>query len=215
MTKITTNPTSRLVSLILALAMCFALGASAFAVDVTVNGGSGSTPVNLSSTIDGTIGGAPAATAMSVTVPTTLPMAMGQNGDVTTATDCKIVNNSYGAVRVKSVTISAASDWNLTAFGPKSTLAGEKVDSNKLGFAMTIGGGNQVKTSTNDATQTLISAPIDGCSDNEVITMTGIGDTSGNTAAISYSAIVTPLSGAVTDATIANVVFIIEWDIAA
>ena len=42
MTMLKTNPTSRLVSLILALAMCFALGASAFAVDVTENGGSGS-----------------------------------------------------------------------------------------------------------------------------------------------------------------------------
>ena len=108
---------------------------------------------------------------MSVTVPTALPMAMSDDGTVVTASDCKITNNSYGAVRVRSVSISAAEGWNLTAFGDKSSLAGEKVDSNKLGFAMSIGGGAQVATASNEATQSLITAPIDGCY------MTGVGDT--------------------------------------
>ena len=57
---------------------------------------------------------------MSVTVPTALPMAMSDDGTVVTATDCKITNNSYGAVRVRSVSISAAEGWNLTAFGDKA-----------------------------------------------------------------------------------------------
>ena len=47
-------------------------------------------------------------TRMSVTVPTALPMAMSDDGTVVTASDCKITNNSYGAVRVRSVSISAA-----------------------------------------------------------------------------------------------------------
>lgn len=47
-------------------------------------------------------------TKLNVTVPTTLPLAMSDEGTVVTATDCKITNFSYGAVRVKSVTISAA-----------------------------------------------------------------------------------------------------------
>ena len=122
------------------------------------------------------------------------------------ASDCKITNNSYGAVRVCSVSISAAEGWNLTAFGDKSSLAGEKVDSNKLGFAMSIGGGAQVATSTNEATQSLITAPIDGCY------MTGVGDTSRNSVSVAYSAIVTPLSSVVENANVANVVFVIEWD---
>jgi hypothetical protein len=186
------------------------MSVTAFAADIENNGGSGSTPVNLSSTDDGTIGGDPAATAMSVTVPTALPMTMSQTGDVTTADNCQIVNNSYGAVRVKSVTITAASGWFLTAFGDKSTLANEKVNSNKLGFAMSVGEGTQVKTSSgNAATQTLITAPVTGCY------MSGAGNTSGNTVSVSYSAIVTPLSSPVTDATVATVVFIVEWDIAA
>jgi len=143
---------------------------------------------------------------MSVTVPTVLPIAVGTDGTVNVATDAVITNNSYGAVRVKSVNISAASDWHLTAFGDKSTLAAEKVDSNKLGFAMSIGGGAQVKTSTDDESQMLITAPIEGCY------MTGIGNTAKNFADIVYSAIVTPLSDAVENSTIANVVFVIEWD---
>jgi len=196
----------------LALAICMALSASVFASAAEVNsdGGSGSTPVYLSSTADGTMGGDPAATAMSVTVPTALPMAMSQTGDVTTADNCRIVNNSYGAVRVKSVTITAENSWKLTAFGDKATLASEKVDSNKLGFALSIGGGKLVVTdNSNASTQALISAPAAGCY------MSGVGNASGNTVAVEYDAIVTPLSNAVTNANIANVVFVIEWDTAA
>ena len=196
----------------LALALCLALSASviASAAEVNTDGGSGSTPVYLSSTEDGTLDGDPSATAMSVTVPTALPMAMSQTGDVTTADNCQIINNSYGAVRVKSVNITTANGWRLTSFGDKSTLASEKVDSNKLGFALSIGDGTQVVTDTSDeSSQYLISAPIAGCY------MSGVGNTSGNTVAVDYDAIVTPLSSAVTNANIANVVFVIEWDTAA
>ncbi len=198
----------KVLSIVLALCLCMSLGISAFAAEIDTSGGSGTTPVSLTTT-NGGIGGDPGdvtPTKLNVIVPTTLPMAMSENGDVVTATDCKIVNHSYGAVRVKSVTISSAADWHLTAFGPKSSLAGEKVDSNKLGFAMKIGGGAQVKTTNNNATQQLISAPIPGCY------MTGVGDTTNSNVGIEYAAIVTPLSGAVNNATVANVVFVIEWD---
>ena len=200
----------KFISIALAICLVFSLSVTALAADINTNGGSGSTPVYLSTTEDGSIDGTPAATAMSVTVPTALPMAMNQTGDVTTADNCRIVNNSYGAVRVKSVTITTANNWIITAFGDKSTLAGEKVDSNKLGFALTIGGGTQVVTDgSNSSTQQLISAPMNGCY------MSGVGNTSGNTAKVMYSAIVTPLSAPVTNANVANVVFVIEWDTAA
>ena len=197
----------KIIALVLSLCMVFALGVTAFAADIESSGGSGSTPVNLSSTQDGSIGGTPAATAMSVTIPTAFPMAMSQTGDVTCADNCKITNNSYGAVRVKSVTISSANGWKLTKYGDKSTLAKEKVDSNKLGYAIKLGSGTQVKTDASSATsKVLISAPTTGCY------MTGVGDPSGNTAKIDYAAIVTPLSNAISNATVATVVFVIEWD---
>ncbi len=198
----------KIIALVLSLCMVFALGVTAFAADIESSGGSGSTPVNLSSTQDGSIGGTPAATAMSVTIPTAFPMAMSQTGDVTCADNCKIINNSYGAVRVKSVTISSANGWKLTKYGDKSTLAKEKVDSNKLGFAIKLGSGTQVKTDASSATsKVLISAPTTGCY------MSGVGDTTGNSIAIQYAAIVTSLSQAVTNANVANVVFVVEWDV--
>ena len=139
---------------------------------------------------------------MSVTIPTGLPLAMSQSGDVTTADNCQIVNHSYGAVRVRSVSISAVDGWKLTAFGDKSSLAHEKVDSDKLGFALSIGGGAQVQTDASDAaSQALLTAPMTGCY-----------DASGNAVDVAYAAIVTPLSQAVTNATVANVVFVVEWD---
>lgn len=201
---------NKIVSLVLALSLCMCMGVTAFAAEIDTSGGAGSTPVSLSSTDDGTLGGDPSATALRVTVPTALPMAMNQDGDVTTATDCKIVNNSFGAVRVASVTITAADDWSLTAYGDKSILAGEKVDSNQIGFAISIGGGKMMATNDSDEdTQALISTPITGCF------MTGVGNQNGNSVAVNYDAIVTPLSNAVTNATVANVVFIVEWDTAA
>ena len=206
-----TNFRTKITSLILAACMLCAMSVSASAAEIKQSGGSGTTPVNLTTTNDGIggDGGEVTPTKLNVVVPTSLPMAMSDDGTVVTASDCKIVNKSYGAVRVKSVTISAADEWNLTAFGDKSTLAGEKVDSNKLGFALSIGGGKQVKTTSDKATQQLITDPIDGCY------MTGIGDTANNFVMIDYDAIVTPLSGAVNNATVANVVFVIEWDMVA
>ena len=204
MTKALRKP----VTMLLALCMVFCLAVGACADDITSSGGSATSPVNLTTTNEGLggDGGTTTPTRMSVTVPTALPMAMSDDGTVVTATGCKITNLSYGAVRVRSVSITAAQGWNLTAFGDKSSLAGEKVDSNKLGFAMSIGGGAQVATASNEATQSLITAPIEGCY------MTGVGDASRNSVSVAYSAIVTPLSSAVENANVANVVFVIEWD---
>ena len=75
-----------------------------------------------------------------------------------------------------------------------------------LDLQIAIGGGKQVQTATNEQTQALITAPVDGCY------MTGVGDLTGNTAKIDYAAIVTPLSNTMKNATVANVVFVIEWD---
>lgn len=198
---------TKITSFVLAALMAVTAAVSISAADINTPGGTGSTPVNLTSTDDGTLEGNPAATAMSVTIPTALPMAMGQDGTVTTATDCKIINNSYGAVRVSKVTINSSNNWHLTAFGDKSTLADAKVDSNKIGFAMSIGGGTKVTTKNgDDRTQPLINSPITGCY------MTGVGDENGKSVAITYDAIVTPLSNALNNVTVASVVFIIEWD---
>ena len=196
------------ISLILAICMLASLAISASAANtVDTSGGTGTSSVTLSSTADGSLDGDPAATKMSVSVPTVLPVAVGTDGTVSTASDAKIVNNSFGAVKVDSVSIEAAQSWSLAAFGDKTSLAHEKVNSNKFGFQLAIGGGAAAATDGKNASkQTLLDAAIEGCY------MSGVGDTSANSVGISYDAIVTPVSEAVTNVSIASVLFIIAWD---
>ena len=205
--------TKKIISLVLAICMLASLAISASAMElpsgntVGESGGTGTSSVTLSSTADGSLDGDPAATKMSVTVPTVLPIAVGTDGSVATATDAKIINNSYGAVKVANVSIEAAQGWNLTAFGDKATLAKEKVDSNKFGFQIALGNGEKKLTDNKNASkQTLLDTAVEGCY------MSGVGDTSANTVAIAYDAIVTPVSEAVTNTAIASVLFIIAWD---
>ena len=196
------------ISLILAVCMIASLAISASAANtVDASGGTGTSSVTLSSTAEGSIGGDPAATKMSVTVPTVLPIAVGTDGTVSTATDAKIVNNSFGAVKVASVNIEAAQGWALTAFGSKDTLAHEKVDSNKFGFQIALGNGEKKLTDNKNASkQTLLDAAIEGCY------MSGAGDQTANSVEITYDAIVTPVSEAITNTSIASVLFVIAWD---
>ena len=58
----------------------------------------------------------------------------------------------------------------------------------------------------NASKQTLLDAAVEGCY------MSGVGDTSANSIGITYDAIVTPISEAVTNTAIASVLFIIAWD---
>lgn len=193
----------------LSMALCLSLSlmtAASASNEATSSGGTASSNVTLSSTEDGSLEGNPAATAMSVTVPTVLPIAVGTDGSVATASDAKITNNSYGAVKVSSVTIQAAEGWHLAAF--ETNMADEKVDSNLIGFALTIGGGTQLATGESSTeAQTLLDAAIEGCY------MTGAGNQEGNAVAIAYDAVVSPVSSAVTNTGVASVVFTVEWDI--
>ena len=193
----------------LSMALCLSLSlmtAASASNEATSSGGTASSNVTLSSTADGTMGGDPAATAMSVTVPTVLPIAVGTDGSVATASDAKITNNSYGAVKVSAVSIQAAEGWHLADF--QTNMADEKVDSNLIGFALTIGGGAQLATNESSTeTQTLLDAAAEGCY------MTGAGNTSGNAVTIAYDAVVSPVSNAFTNTGVASVVFTVEWDI--
>ena len=193
----------------LSMALCLSLSlmtAASASNEATSSGGTASSNVTLSSTEDGSLEGSPAATAMSVTVPTVLPIAVGTDGSVATASDAKITNNSYGAVKVSSVSIQAAEGWHLADF--ETNMADEKVDSNLIGFTLTIGGGAQLATDESSTeAQTLLDTAIEGCY------MTGAGNQEGNAVAIAYDAVVSPVSSAVTNTGVASVVFTVEWDI--
>lgn len=203
-----TKNLKRFLSLSMALCLSLAMmtAASAAGNEASSSGGSATSSVTLSSTADGTMEDDPAATAMSVTVPTVLPIAVGTDGTVTTATDAKITNNSYGAVKVSAVSIQAAGGWHLADF--TTNMADEKVDSNLIGLSLTIGGGQQMATDDSSTeTQALLAAAAEGCY------MTGVGNASGNSVAIAYDAVVSPVSNAVTNTGVASVIFTMEWDI--
>ena len=192
----------KLVSLLLAVCLMASLAIGASAAEPTtvdVSGGTGTSSVSLSSTSDGTLDGDPA--------PTILPLAVGTDGTVTTATDIRITNNSFGAVKVDNVKVEAGTGWKLTAFGSKDSLAKVKVDSNMIGFKLALGGGTeQLTNAENAASQTLIDGAIEGCY------MSGNGDQSANSIGIAYDAIVSPVSEAVVNASVASVLFVICWD---
>ena len=199
----------KLVSLLLAVCLMASLAIGASAAEPTtvdVSGGTGTSSVSLSSTSDGTLDGDPAATKMNVTIPTILPIAVGTDGTVTTATDIRITNNSYGAVKVDNVKVEAGTGWKLTAFGSKDSLAKVKVDSNMIGFKLTLGGAEQLTNAESAVSQTLIDGAIEGCY------MSGNGDQTANSIAVSYDAIVSPVSEAVVNASVASVLFVICWD---
>ena len=125
---------------------------------------------------------------MSVTVPTVLPIAVGTDGTVSTATDAKIVNNSFRCCQgCKRLHRSCTGLESLTAFGDKATLAKEKVDSNKFGFQIASAATVKKKMTDNKnaSKQTLLDDAVEGCY------MSGVGDTSANTVGIAYDAIVT------------------------
>ena len=58
-----------------------------------------------------------------------------------------------------------------------------------------------------ERTQALLAAAAEGCY------MTGVGNASGNSVAIAYDAVVSPVSNAVTNTGVASVIFTMEWDI--
>ena len=64
----------------------------------------------------------------------------------------------------------------------------------------------QITDNKNASKQTLLTDAIEGCF------MSGVGDQTANSIGITYDAIVTPVSEAVTNTAIASVLFIIAWD---
>lgn len=71
-------------------------------------------------------------TRFSVTVPTSMAMAVSEQGKVTAATNAVILNHSTGAVKLTGLKITAENGWQLIPFA--RDLAGTKVDSKQIGF---------------------------------------------------------------------------------
>ena len=83
----------------------------------------------------------------SVTVPAGLPLAVTEDGVVTSSTDAAIANNSTCDVRVTGISLKTENGWTLVPF--TYNMAAAKVDSKLIGFA--IGGAQSVNGGESEA----------------------------------------------------------------
>ena len=126
----------------------------------------------------------------SVTVPVTLPLVVDESGEVHTGS-AEIINASTGTVVVSSVSISTKNGWQLVPY--TTDMAHEKVDAKLLGFKI------------NDA-QTNKTGDI------EIFSLTSPWEIAENSRLpLSYDAVVSAVSKAVTEQEVLSIVFVLEW----
>ena len=126
----------------------------------------------------------------SVTVPVTLPLVIDESGEVHTGA-AEIINGSTGVVVVSSVSISTKNGWQLVPFD--TDMAHEKVDARLLGFKI-----NDSETTKTGNTETFtLAAPWEIAENGKL--------------PLSYDAIVSAVSKAVTEQEVLSVVFVLEW----
>ena len=126
----------------------------------------------------------------SVTVPVTLPLVVDESGEVHVGT-AEIINGSTGEVVVSSVSISTKNGWQIVPY--TTDMAHEKVDAQLLGFKI-----NDAQTSkTGDAETFNLTAPWTIAENSRL--------------PISYDAVVSAVSKAVTEQEVLSIVFVLEW----
>ena len=176
---------SMMMSLCMALVLSAALIVPADAASTISAGGDADSTVTLDA----------AAATFSVTVPTSLDMALAADGTVTCATTAKIVNNGYAPVSVTAIAVNDATGWTKVAFSNATTFKTYKVNSKQ--YAMKIGTTGNLQ----DANSTLTSA-------GGII---GTDINGGTELAFSYDGLISSFSAAQTDETVATVVFTVGW----
>ena len=147
--------------------------------------GSASVPVNVTRE----------AATFSVVVPTTLPISVDADGNVTTATDATIINSSSAPVAVTKVELTSQSNWTLAAYS--RDILNLSVDTRQFGLQMNIG--DKTIATSNSGTSDILSDSL-----NARIAK-------GQNCAVTYNALFPAQTAAVSDTQIANVVFTVGW----
>lgn len=147
--------------------------------------GSASVPVNVTRE----------AATFSVIVPTTLPISVDANGNVTTATDAAINNNSSAPVAVTKVELTSQSNWTLAAYS--RDILNLPVDTRQFGLQMNIG--DKTVATSNSGTSDVLSDSLNA----RIV--------KGQNCAVTYNALFPAQTTAVSDTQIANVVFTVGW----
>lgn len=135
------------------------------------------------------------AATFSVTVPTTLPISVDADGNVTTATDATIINNSSAPVAVTKVELASLSDWTLAAYS--RDILNLPVDAKQFGLQMNIG--DKTVATSNSGTSDVLSDSLNA----RII--------KGQNCAVNYNALFPARTAAVSGTRIANVVFTVAW----
>lgn len=135
------------------------------------------------------------AATFSVTVPTTLPISVDADGNVTTATDATIINNSSAPVAVTKVELASLSDWTLAAYS--RDILNLPVDAKQFGLQMNIG--DKTVATSNSGTSDVLSDSLNA----RIV--------KGQNCAVNYNALFPARTAAVSDTQIANVVFTVGW----
>ena len=126
----------------------------------------------------------------SVTVPVVLPLTVDENGEVHTGS-AEIINASTGAVVVSSVSISTKNGWQIVPY--TTDMAHAKVDAKQLGFKIN----DSVTTKTGDAETFSLTSPWTIAENGKL--------------PLSYDAVVSAVSKAVTEQEVLSIVFVLEW----
>ena len=129
-------------------------------------------------------------TKFSVTVPTTMVLTMGTDGEVYAPSDVVIINNSTAAVSVKKADINSRNGWNIVPYS--TNMANEKVDSKKIGFKM-----NGIQTDSAGTTDSL------SYNNSWIIEK-------GKSSAVVYDAVVSATSTPI-DEQVIEIVYIVDW----
>lgn len=149
--------------------------------------GSASVPINVTRE----------AATFSVTVPTSLPIAVDADGNVTTATDAAIINNSGATVAVKSVEVIGQNKWGIAPYD-KVTVRSLPVNTMSFGLRMELGG---------IASATSINGPSEILAYNSNIDIDRQQKLT-----ITYDALIPAQEKGIRDTQIANVVYTIAWE---
>ena len=126
----------------------------------------------------------------SVTVPVTLPLIVDEGGEVHVGA-AEIINASTGDVIVSSVSISTKNGWQLVPY--TTDMAHAKVDAKQLGFKIN----DSLTTKTGDAETFSLTSPWTIAENGKL--------------PLSYDAVVSAVSKAITEQEVLSIVFVLEW----
>lgn len=137
-------------------------------------------------------------TVLSVSTPTTLPITIAEDGEVLTADNATIINNSEGPILIEGVSIKGTNGWEVVAYGSFDS-ASTKVNTKQVAYQIVFG---------DEATGTVVNTTGEGTTNFP----TPIRIEAGETLPLSYKADV-PMQTEVYESLVVNeIAFIIALD---